>query len=265
MASSKILNMRQTRKNILLMKTQKEDWDGFQVKPPRLRRKEGSTTGKRLAEPAALGPSTDQLKKWISRRSQYVARRALARGQMRKSVPQRQTTRPCPVLTCGNEKTYYKVSTQKIEKSSAIVVPSAHDLTKQSSELSAALLVTWLGIIAYGKTVHARGENVVARFDAAARTEQATIAFSPEFCNKHSRIVKEFKAVAGACGSSWTIANGDAKHSAATPVANADEFRQFLLTQVREPRIAGLDWSLGTNRKHRWTTRFGTPLAVTAY
>ena len=51
---------------------------------------------------------------------------------MGKSVPQRQE-RPCHVLTCAGEKTYYKVNTQTIEKASAIRVPSAHDLAKKNA------------------------------------------------------------------------------------------------------------------------------------
>jgi hypothetical protein len=247
------------------MKTQKKDWDGFQVKPPPLRRKAGSVTGTRLAEPAALGPSKGELTKWVSRRSKYAAKRAPAGGKVGKSVPQRQE-RPCPVLTCAGEKTYYKVNTQTIEKASAIRVPSAHDLAnKKASELGTDLLVTWLGIIAHGKTVHAHVDKVVTRFDAAARAEKAAVAFSSEFSHKHSRIVKEFKKVAESSGSSWSIASGDAKLSAATPVANSDEFRQFLLKYLRKPHIAGLDWSLGSDaKKPRWISRFGTPLTVTA-
>ena len=113
--------------------------------------------------------------------------------------------------------------------------------------------------------MHAHVDKVVARFDAAARTEKAAVAFSPEFSNKHSRIVKEFKKVAESSGSSWSIADGGAKLSAATPVANSDEFRQFLLKHLRKPHIAGLDWSLGSDaKKPRWISRFGTPSTVTA-
>ena len=63
MASQKLLNMRKTTRQRLAMKTQKKDWDGFQVKPPPLRRKAGSVTGTRLAEPAAPGTSKGELTK----------------------------------------------------------------------------------------------------------------------------------------------------------------------------------------------------------
>ena len=265
-ASKKLLAFRQTTSKRVEMKTRHEDWDGYQAKPPPLRRKAGITTGRRLAEPVAPGVSRDQLTKWIGRRSHNAAKRAPAGGQAGKSVPLRQTERPCPALTCANEKTYFKVKTNSIEKAKAIVVPSAHDLAKpDSSELSTDLLVTWLGIIAHGKTVHPRADHAATRFEAAARTEEAAIAFSPEFSQKHSRIVKEYKRVAASSGSRWSIADAGAKRSAATPVADKDEFRQFLLKHLRKPRIAGLDWSLGcVEKKKRWMTRFGTPLRAVA-
>ena len=89
--------------------------------------------------------------------------------------------------------------------------------------------------------------------------------------------MNEFKQVTKSTGSFWSVANvrGSAatpvgndsaatpvgNDSAATRVSNVDEFRQFLLAQLRKPRIAGLDWSLSAlNEKQRWTTRFGRPL-----
>ena len=157
------------------MKTEKADWDGFQVKPPPLRQKSGITTEKRLAEPAkpavGPGPSAEQLAKCISRRSHSVAKKAgksVPQRQAGESVPQRQAgefvqaRRSCPVLVCGNEKTYFRSNMQAIEKASAVVVPSAHNLAKPCSS------ETWLGVIAHGKTVHARKEKMITRFDVAS-------------------------------------------------------------------------------------------------
>ena len=244
------------------MKTQKEDWNGFQAKPPPLRRKAGMLTGRGFAEPVTSGPSRDQLLKWIGQRGHGASKRRRDDTQPPTSVPQRQSKRPCPVLTCASEKAYYKVKTDSIEKAKAIVVPSAHDLIKPgSSDLSADLLVTWLGVIAHGKTVHAREDKEITRFAAAARIDEAIVAFSPAFRIKHSRIVKEFQKVSGSSGSRWKVAAADAKNSVATPVSTADEFRQFLLKHLRKPRIAGLDWNLGSVEQRRCLmTRFGTPV-----
>ena len=244
------------------MKTQKEDWNGFQAKPPPLRRKAGMMTGRGFAEPVTSGPSRDQLLKRIGLRGNVAAKRRREDTQPPTSVPQRQSKRPCPVLTCASEKAYFKVKTDSIEKAKAIVVPSAHDLIKPgSSDLSADLLVTWLGVIAHGKTVHAREDKEITRFAAAARIDEAIVAFSPAFRSKHSRIVKEFQRVSGSTGSRWKVADADAKNSVATPVSTADEFRQFLLRHLRKPRIAGLDWNMGdVDKRHCLMTRFGTPV-----
>ena len=79
-ATKDLLNMRETTKRRLAMKTEKADWDGFQVKPPPLRQKRGFTTGRRLAEPTKPavrpGPSKEQLTKWISRRTHSAAKKS---------------------------------------------------------------------------------------------------------------------------------------------------------------------------------------------
>jgi hypothetical protein len=254
------------------MKMQKKDWNGFQVKPPPLRRKAGIATGTRFAEPAEPRPvCKGQLTKWMSRRRRAPAggneckKSVPQRQALGKSLPQRKAERSCPVVTCADSAKYYKVSTRTIEKASAVVVHSAHDLAKQSaSELTSELLVVWLGIIAHGKTVHARVEKAATRFNAAARTDAASVAFSSDFAKKHPRILNEFKKVAESGGSSWCIADASSKlHSAAmaTPVSNLGEFRHFLLTQVRKPRIAGVEWSLESDaKKPRWMSRYGTQL-----
>ena len=170
-------------------------------------RRVAMTRGKKAKEPPAAALVKDQVKKWISRKSRFAAAQAPAGRGVDKSVPQRQTERPCPVLTCAAKDSYKKVSTPTIEKAKSVVVPSAHDLAKKgSSDLDGALLVTWLGIIAHGKLVHTRDDQISTRFDAAVRAMKAAVAFSADFCNKHNRIVKELKVVAASSGSQWRIA-----------------------------------------------------------
>ena len=187
----------------------------------------------------------DCLAKWITRDSRFAAIRRVG-GTVGKPVPQRQAGRPEPVLKCSDGSSYRKVKTDAVGKAQAIVVPSAHDLAKPgSSDIDPNLLVTWLGIIAHGKTAHGKDDNAVTRVDAASQAMNASIAFTSDFSSKHSRIVKEFKRVADTKGSLWSIAGPDAKDRTATSVATTDQFRQFLLSSLRKPRIAGLDWSLG--------------------
>ena len=192
-----------------------------------------------LAKPAERETrvAREQLAKWISRRSKFAAKR---------SVPLRKTDER---KRSGTDK--------------EIVVPSAHGLARAApSELTSDLLSTWLSVIAYGKKVRGRDDGATHTFEAAARTQKAAVKFTPHFSSKHRRLVSAFKKVANSKGSQWSIADAGAKNIAATHVDCAENFRQFLLTHLRKPKIAGLDWSMGFVGTERWTTRYGTPAPV---
>ena len=245
METKRLFNLRKTTKQRLDLKKQTPDWAGYLEKPPALRRKTGIATGMGLAERPAPGLTTDCATKWITRYSRFAAS-TRAGGTVGKPVPQRQAGRPEPVMKCADGGCYRKVKTNEVGKAQGIALPSAHDLAKSGSfDLDPNMLVTWLGIIAHGKTVHGKDDNAVTRFDAASRAMSASAAFTDDFSSKHCRIVKEFKRVAETTGPKWSIAEPDAKNRAATSVATTDQFRQFLLSALRKPRIAGVDWSLG--------------------
>ena len=261
METKKLFNLRKTTKQRLDMKRRTPDWAGYSANPPALRRKTGIATGKMLAEPSAPGISRAALTKWITRDSRLAASRR-AGGTVEKPVPRRQVGRPEPVLKCAEGTSYRNLKTSAVEAAEAVAVPSAHDLAQpETSDLDPNMLVTWLGIIAHGKTVRGEAENAVTPFEAASRAVNASLAFTDNFASKHSRIVKEFQRAADTSGSLWSVAEPGAKNCAATPIASIDQFRQFLLRTLRKPRVAGLDWSLGyVDQKKRWSTRFGRPL-----
>ena len=261
METKKLFNLRKVTKQRLDMKKRTPDWAGYSENPPALRRKTGIATGKMLAEPIAPGISRAALTKWITRDSRLAASRQ-AGVTVEKPVPRRQVGRPERVLKCADGTSYRNLKTSAVEAAEAVAVPSAHDLAQPaSSDLDSNMLVTWLGIIAHGKTVRGEAENAAIPFAAASRSVKASVAFTDNFASKHSRIVKEFQRVAEMSGSLWSVAAPDAKNCAATPIACTDQFRQFLLRSLRKPRVAGMDWSLGyVDQKKRWSTRFGRPL-----
>ena len=205
------------------MKRRTPDWAGYSVNPPALRRKTGTTTGKRLAEPRAATPgscvpiSKSALTKWITRDSRFAARRR-AGNSVEKPVPQRQIKQPKRVLKCADNASYRKLKTNEVGAAEAVAVPSAHDLARtETSDLDDKKLVTWLGIIAHGRTVFGEADKAVTAFEAASQVVRANLAFTDKFASKHSRIVKEYKRVAGTGKSLWSVAEPGAKRCAATP------------------------------------------------
>ena len=261
METKVLFNLRKTTKQRLDIKRRTPDWAGYSANPPALRRKTGIATGKMLGEPSAPGISRAALTKWITRDSRLAASRR-AGGTVSKPVPRRQVGRPEHVLKCADGTFYRNLKTNAVETAEAVAVPSAYDLAQpDSSDLDSNMLVTWLGIVAHGKTVRGEADNAAIPFAAASRSVKASVAFTDNFASKHSRIVKEFQRVAETSGSLWSVAEPGAKNCAATPIADTDQFRQFLLRTLRKPRVAGLDWSLGyVDQKKRWSTRFGRPL-----
>ena len=264
METKKLSDLRKTTKERLDMKRRTPDWAGYSSNPPALRRKTGTTTGKRLAEPReARVPviSKPALRQWITRDSRFAARKRAGTTEA-KPVPLRQVKRPERVLKCADSTSYRKLKTNIVKAAEVVAVPSAHDLARTgTAKLDVNRLVTWLGIIAHGRTVHGEVDKTVTAFEPASQVVPQRLAFTDKFASKHARIVKEYKRVAGTSGSLWSVVESGAKNCAATPIASVDEFRQFLLKTLRRPKVAGMDWSLGyVDHKKRWSTRFGRPL-----
>ena len=132
---------------------------------------------------------------------------------MKKPVPRRQVEGPKRVLKCADGTFYRNVKTNAAGAADAVVVPSAHDLAEPtSSGLDPNMLVTWLGIVAHGKTVRGEAEKAATSFEAASRAVSASLAFTDNVASKHSRIVKEFQRVAKTSGSLWSVAEPRAKN-----------------------------------------------------
>ena len=263
METKQLSDLRRTTKERLDLKRRTPDWAGYSSTLPALRKKPGITNGRRLAEPCVPKTSMPGCSRWVTRDIRSAARKRTG-GKAGKSVPQRQIKRSERVLKCAEDTSYRRLKTTVVKAAETVAVPSTHDLAHAATaKLDVNRLVTWLGVIAHGKTVLGEADKARTAFEAASKKVPQRLAFTEKFISKHSRVVKEYKRIAGASESLWSVVEPGVKNCAATPIASLDEFRQFLLRAMRKPRIAGMDWSLGyVDQKRRWSTRFGPPLSI---
>ena len=261
-ASKKILNFRKTTAQRIEQKTKVASWPGFAPTLPVLRRKPGQTKGQLLGTPASASsaPATDA--RAMARRAVLwsVSRRASAKARAATpSTTARAPTAYPMLVVCDRPSSgepapkYRKVSASAAARAKSIMVPSHDDL--QKADANSDLLMTWMNIVAYGKSVHARDSSEkIVEYKAAVQTVPAVIALSNRFSTKHGHFAKALKSICQSKGSLWRLGRADEKN--ATSIDDTEALRKKLLSLQRFPHIAGIDCKYASGPTTK-LTRFG--------
>lgn len=252
-ASKRMLDFRKTTEQRREQKTRFESWPGFAPTPPKLRRKPGLTNGHRLGEPARASTMARQALKWKVRRDLAKPRAATLGPEASAAA-----SKACPVLVVCNKpsgdepaRKYRKVTSSVAARAKAIVVPSHDDLHK--ADASDDMLMTWLSIVAYGKTVHARNEpKKPVTYTAAA---PAAVTCSERFSQKHKRLTAALQTICTSKSSRWQTAPAGEKR--AVQIDDFEDLRKLLISSQRLPHIAGVESKYAAAAETATTTRFG--------
>ena len=210
-------NFRATTAQHLKQKAVVRPWAGFGA-APQLRRKIGAGEG-----------------------GLVLRRRGAEQGGL---VPQRRDDEAPPVALCSEAAApgavqYRSFPTPVLFRMPAVLVYSLHDL--EQARLDDKLLLSWLHIVALGKTVRTRRRNEEEQFSPSLRMVPHNFALTSRFRSRHSRLALALRTLCSQEGSKWVIADAEA----GAGVDTLGDLRARLVSLRRLPQFAGVERSRG--------------------
>ena len=235
-ANKKLKRFRADTAQLIETKTAGGHWTGFSKKLPPLRRRPGNAGTSMVV---FKGSPEDEAQPQRGPALSHVARGA--QRWLGKKAKQ-----PDPeVLTLLDDAEgmteqpmkYRRLSDPALSGAAAVRVQTSDDLFR--GEADSNKLRAWLSIIALGKEV--RPVDSPAILHKPALNDSHKLCFSPQFANKHARVVRSYDGHAGHSGRKWTRAPASQYPAEGCVNVNTlNDFRQWMLNARRLSSWAGV-------------------------